>query len=749
MSDRRPLVLLLALVILGLVLGVRAYRDGGRTTAARGVCEAVAEGAYETAIADSETLLGTDEAGLLAAECRCAALAATDALEQCLQELAPLVLDPASGDWLPDPGLTRLVVGRLRTSDPRSAAAVAARALAQDPADGLMLHLELSSRAAFEDSAVIAADLDRRITAQPDNRDLRTLAAAWLDRQGRHADALRAHPASPPADEAGSRTWLREHLRIAAAVPLPISDVRQIRDGWVAAGGDDAFARAAYAWGLSVSGLADPDAEWSDLLAASTAETDEIGDEELAELVWERWITHLVVDGRLDEAVDQLRLGKQRFELARLSESEVRRQRARARSGGGATVEIRFHVDGHAPGDELLVAPPDSEPSDAAWLPLLIDDHFATLRRPEQDVPTRWVLRGPDGARGSGSAWGVPDEVEVVPVQAREVVADAARFSSARGQADGHRRVFVVVLDCFDWRILQQLRARGELPVLSDLLGRGHRAVLNSDPPFTAAAMTALVHPTGRDRGSTLEVLHELGVELSDRLAANSNPLAGLAFVLPDASDLFGRIGGVDKVAVNLLFSHGFIDAGRQGEVIGPRGERRPPAYAAAFRPLSPADLQLQPSLTALSPQDRAHFEEAAALMDAAGAQARAGETDLLMLRVASLDLATHAHYAATASGRQDDARGPLYDLYRYLDRRVGELDGALDADDVLITMSDHGIRTSMEHDPAALLVAVGAGIEPGRAPGSPHLRGVARYVADLLEVETDWPDTGVGVTDR
>ena len=751
MSRGARVALLLLLVVAAALLGLRAWQSTARMTAAQGVCDAVSEQRFADAVSDSAELLGPDPVGLLAAECRCAALAATERLEQCLDELAPLALDPAAGGWLPEPALTRLLVGRLRDREPRQAAALARRGLERDPDDGLLLHLELGSRAAYEDVGSIAADLDRRIAAQPDNRHLRVLAGSWLDRQGRHADALAAWPATPPPDVEGSQAWLRERLRIAAGVPVPVAEVQSTRDAWVAAGGNPAFARAAYAYALSVSSLEDPAVSRADLLGASASEAEAIGDEVLAELVWERWVGQLVVDGRLDDAVEALRLGKQRYELPHLSESELRRQRARLRSGGDGTVEIRFTVAGHGPRDRLWIAPPDGSAAlDDPWTELPIDAAgVAVLRRPEQGVPTRWVLRGPDGSRASGSAWGIPGDVELVAVSAGAPAPDAPAFVSSRAAADGPRPVFVVVLDCFDWRIAQHQRMRGELPAFGSLLARGHRAVLDSQPPFTAAAMTALVHPVGRDRGSTLEVLHELGVELSDRLAANRNPVGALAYLLPEAADLFGRIGGTDKVATNLLFSHGFIDAGRQGEVIGPHGQRQPPAYAAAFRPLTAEDRARQPELAEMTPQDRAHFQEAAALMDAAEAQAASGETDLLMLRVASVDLATHSHYAATASGMQDDAGGLLYGLYRYLDLRVGELDAALDADDVLIVMSDHGIRTSMEHDPAAVFVAAGGGIPAGRAPGTPALRGVARYVADLLEVPTEWPDTGVGVSDR
>ena len=40
--------------------------------------------------------------------------------------------------------------------------------------------------------------------------------------------------------------------------------------------------------------------------------------------------------------------------------------------------------------------------------------------------------------------------------------------------------------------------------------------------------------------------------------------------------------------------------------------------------------------------------------------------------------------------------------------------------------------------------MANGAGIPVGRAPGKPAIRGVAAVLADLLGVETSWPETGV-----
>ena len=113
-------------------------------------------------------------------------------------------------------------------------------------------------------------------------------------------------------------------------------------------------------------------------------------------------------------------------------------------------------------------------------------------------------------------------------------------------------------------------------------------------------------------------------------------------------------------------------------------------------------------------------------------------------MRIEPLDILTHAHFADTVVDGQDDGEGLLYDVYRYLDERLAALSDALDQDDVLVIMSDHGIRTAMEHSSSAMFVAHGANVPRGRSAGRPDLRGVARALADLQGVETHWPDSGV-----
>jgi hypothetical protein len=238
-------------------------------------------------------------------------------------------------------------------------------------------------------------------------------------------------------------------------------------------------------------------------------------------------------------------------------------------------------------------------------------------------------------------------------------------------------------------------------------------------------------------------VVHQLGVELSGLASVGDNPVGFLASLLPEGESLFERVGSGPRVAANMLFSHGGIEAGRHAEMIGPHGVRRRVQTARARRPLRPDERRRFVGIDD-DPQAAGRIEGIAAELDAAVELAAAGEVDLLALRLESLDILTHALFSPLASTRQDDGRSNLLAAYRYIDARLGDLDAALDVDDVLVVMSDHGIRSAMEHESDALFVAVGGGVPSGRAAGRPDLRGVARTLAGLMGVDTVWPATGV-----
>jgi hypothetical protein len=254
-----------------------------------------------------------------------------------------------------------------------------------------------------------------------------------------------------------------------------------------------------------------------------------------------------------------------------------------------------------------------------------------------------------------------------------------------------------------------------------------------------------MVWPNRRGAESFVGLVHRFGVELAGLASVGVNPFAPLHWVMPEDADLFSVLGAGEHAVANLLLAHGSVRAGRHSEVTGPNGlERRIPLTHSA-RDLRADERERWPALAAAAPgRDRLHIRTIAAEFDTAAEIVEAGEIDLLVLRIEPLDILTHGHFAATVRDGQDDAEHLLYSVYRYIDARIAEVHGRIDADDVFIVMSDHGIRTAMEHSRHGMFVATGPGIPSGRAPGRPALRGVAAVLADLLGVETDWPDTGV-----
>jgi hypothetical protein len=302
--------------------------------------------------------------------------------------------------------------------------------------------------------------------------------------------------------------------------------------------------------------------------------------------------------------------------------------------------------------------------------------------------------------------------------------------------------VIAILPDCGDWRLVEYLRARGELPFHDHLFDAGYRAVLESQPAFTAAALQSLVWPAAPRVRTTLDWIHDLGLELAGLEAVGSNPVGFLAAVLPERPNLFETLGGSDRVTANMLLAHGRIEAGRHAEIVGPNGHHRSLPAQSAYRPLRAEEQGRFPGL-GHDADTRKFAETIAAEMDAAERIVRDGEIDFLFLRLEALDLITHAHYGPLDGRGQDDARGPLLDAYRYIDERLATLDGLLDEDDWLVYLSDHGIRSSMQHEEDAIFAVLGAGVPQGRAPGRPALRGVPRSLAAMFGVETDWPETG------
>jgi hypothetical protein len=738
---------------LAFAAGKVSYERTRAELAAFATCDALTQGDVTRALAESESQVGADPAGRAVATCRCRALRASGRGEECAALLTSLLDDPAAADWIPAPDLAAFAVASRRAAgQTREAAELARRAGAEHPHDAALFAEELTARASVEDEAQVVRELMARIPERGEDAARMRVALAQRALRAGDADAAVAALGDAPPGDAGAQQgpWF-DARAVAAAFTGDLAAVKQAFAAWREAGGDPVELRARYALTLSVAGLGDPKREPIDMLRAALDETRGRGSEGLRRALATRLVLTLANAKRVDDALAVYDAEAALLAGSELSREEiVRAARIEALGHAGASSRrgvLAFEIADTRPGDVLWLSPePDAEP-DAPYEALRVPvNGRLEAQRAEGIAPQRWVLRDRSGAlRGSGTITpvaGARTRVVVTPHAPRAADAPLVR---TRAPGDGRRRVALLLLDCADWRIASYLRARGELPVFDALLRDGHRAVLDSDPPLTAAALASLVTPERESGVSLVGLVHQLGGELAGLESIGRNPFEALSWVMPESADLFATLGAGDLRAANLLLAHGGIQAGRHGEVVGPHGAAHTVEVGRTARDLDGNERRRFPELVGLASERDAHLVHASvAELDVAERVAREGLIDFLALRVEPLDILTHAHFGETVQGGQDDGRGLLFSVYRYIDARLGGVDAALDADDVLIVMSDHGIRTAMEHSREAIFVAAGGGVPKGRAAGRPALRGVARATADLLGVATRWPDTGV-----
>ncbi len=755
MSGRRRLWLQLSilagLLAVGAVVGIRAIRHVERLRAAQRACDAVGRQDWPAALAASEGLVGPDSAGLQAASCRCIALVESDRKGECANLLEGLIADPETGDWLPPPLLTALVAEqREQRGDLPGAAELAHQGAEAYPQSYTLLLQELILRSRTEDEGAVLQEmthrLDRAGHAAP---ALRLRIAQRYSAREQWPEALRVLGSAPdglPPDLV--ETWFQTYVTVLAGAGNAEA-LDAAFDAWRKKGGDPYELRALHALLLSSREIDDPKHPILEMLEQVVAERDHLKNESLLKGIYARLVGTLAVAGEHQKALDYYDQGVEqlgdlypltREELLRSATFEALGERGLERLRG----RLRFHVAEGRPGDTLWLSPDSDQPETEGYVRRAVPPGGTVeVSRAVGSWPHHWVLRdAEDRVTGSGTIWATPNKAVDVEIARRAPEAPEPAFDGRRRPPDGRPRVFQVILDCGDWRFVQYGRARREMPFFDSAVARGQRAVLESIPAYTAVAMDKLLHPTKHGVRSFSELLYQLGGEIQGLNFVGRNPFGALAWVVPPEENLFETLARSGHETVNMLRSFGAMQLGRQAEVVGPGDHRSMVGGYRASRELTPAELDL---LGEVDDTNRDLLEEMAADFDALVKLAKGSDADFVAARVASLDLMTHGLFREVGRSGQDDGGAALYRVYRYMDSRLQELDHALDGDDLLIVMSDHGIRTAMEHDPRAMFLALGAGVPHGRTEGMPKIRGVSRLVADYLGVRTDWPATGLG----
>jgi hypothetical protein len=733
-KNPRILRSLLALGLLAVAgwMGLQAARVSQRAQQAAQLCDAVAAGRWDELAKLPQPALLADDVSAASVECRCVAAFRQQRLEDCAVDVDALLRLGWDTSPIPrDLGLA-LVTHHLRQGDSERAARLAAVMSQAAPDDEELL------------GALLVAAPDVTLPRVQARAGSPVLQRALLGAAGR---ALEQHDAAlalrllgndvPPSGDSAAAWFL---LRARALALL--RDVEALAShvaSWKAHQPGSAQVEAQVAVLLSVNVLQLPGVGTLDLLERAEARSAEITDADLRQTLHHRALMDLVAN---DRAADALRLFRRvRQDLGDHAMTEAELLQAVAGQGGSVPALgedwLSFTVKPALAG-ELRVSPPPDDRVDApyeshAW------DGLSPLRlkRARSAWPVRWVfVDAQQRVRGSGMAW-PGDSVDVGLLENTRVPV----FEPHPSTESGRMRVMVLVMDCMDWRFVRYLQARGELPVLSHLLNTGHHGVIWSEPAFTAAAMQQLTWPGGPAVPSVLAQVHRMGEEVAANDGWPANPLETLAWLLPQREDATHVLGSGELRAVDLLFAPGQAGQGRAARVIGPHAKSTPLPTRAPRRPLTPSELAAYPRLQGEFAPLAATVQ---ATMDRAVELAADRTLDVVWLRVDPLDTATHAALGNQGPARQDNGTLPLMDFYRLLDARTGDVVNALGVHDVLLVISDHGIKTSMEHDERAVFILQGNGIRPGRLLENLPMGHVARLVADLAGVTTPWPGQGV-----
>lgn len=739
MTRRLKLMVVVGLAVVGVVLAGRALRETMALSRANEVCGVVptdADRARELA----QALSPGSEPHRIASECLCLADFVAVSPERCLERLLPYMDDLDHG-WHPDADVAVEVSEVLLQQERWPLAARMLDVVIEDhPTAVTVNELWLDAHGHDSPEDELMARVAERLRRAERVSDQLAMTAMLASRWHARGDNKRCVEVIGDVSRF-AQLDAEEELLTAKSECLAVDNRRDdvIADwaAWVRRGGDPLKADALRCLML----LAGHAATVEDL--ERLLDIDRHGETlplELRRLVARRLISDLL-STRPTDAAEVLARAKRDLGMAADSLADFERAVA-PHTEGQAMVPVDFVLPSST--NAKLLVSTEGAAADTVFEEHDFVDGRVRLMRAGGRLPLRWVVRDGEGApRASGSTWVKPGgsqvQVSLLPPPTAKPI--AFRPPSLR-PADGRRRVYVLIPDSWDWRLVNQLRARGELPVVDNLVRTGTSGVLWSDPPMTAAAMNALVYPEIAAPFGVLQLVHEMGEELGGLASIGSNPLDFVSPWLPQRVSLFETIGAGDRVVANLLFSHADIDAGRNAERTGPTGRHRRIAITRARRPLSAAELAVVGDVSdGLTTQ---HLDTIAAQLDLFADLIDAREDDLVLLRAEAVDLLTHRLFSETTTGRQDDARSVLFGAYRLIDRHLAEIAGRLDADDVLVIMSDHGAATSLQHDYPAVFIAWGVPVRAGHLDGAPALRGVPRYLADLLGVTTSFPETGL-----
>lgn len=754
MSRGIRVVLLVALFVALAALVIDGVVDVQRELAITEACDAVREFRFEETLKNTAELVGSDEAGLSLVQCRCLAQLETGDAPGCFRALDD-AMRATNGGFVPD-GLVAQAYGShlLDRGDDERAREVVLAALAQDTANIDLLLLAARARLRLEEETLVVDDIVRGLDPRVDASLAARLAIANLLHE-QELDPLSLAvlgDTAPTTPVEGVRSWFIQRGGALASTG-DVARTAEHFERFRAIDADHRLVDAYHGAVITRFNLSDPERPLVPFLSSileDSASLLEVLDPNTHQFLYLRLCRQIATQGETERAIRCAAEARKFFPEIPLVDDEL----ARARMDGDdrpssiGTVVIT-HLDD---GETLLVSSDVTLGADAPLVVENVRDGKARIRRSTSKRAVHYVVRAKNGVvRTAGSAWPEPTGEVVVDLSLdKETMGHTVEKLGSlpvvplpkRAPPDGRRRVVAVLLDGGDWRLVRLGIAMAALPTFDALISAGHLAVVDSNPPFTGAAIRSIVRPSPRGSLGFMRRVVEVGQQIASLRSDRDDPIGLLSLLAPDTTDLFGVLGSGDRRALNLMLSSGNVEAGETRMITGPAGKESMVA-SKVRRPLRPDELARYP---ALEPDASTPWAlELPATFDAIDEALRDTSIDFVLAHVDATDRAAHFYLSSLERRGVEIIGHPLMELYRYVDERLRAVATAIDDDDVLIVFSDHGMQGGIAHDRASLFFAYGGPVALGRTPGTPALRGLPRLFADLLGVSTTWEDTGIG----
>ena len=293
-----------------------------------------------------------------------------------------------------------------------------------------------------------------------------------------------------------------------------------------------------------------------------------------------------------------------------------------------------------------------------------------------------------------------------------------------KSERDDRGRVLAIWPDAGSWFLANAYMRRGLMPNLSQVVQSGTRTdMISTHPPFTSTAYMRMVEVNSGEQVEESRFLETIAVQLKG--------IPFLDWMVPDhwvsaesgRRSIFNVMADHGYKAINLVFNDKYMAApedlaANDGTTIDVSATMKSIEDDTESKDFDSVLIE-----TLMLDEDRESSRTTMVLDDSVLSMGLKNthkktelglhlwneiDPDFMLLRFPAVDIMSHKYFATV---RDQPEENPMVEVYRHWDVMLGRLIEALDQDDTLIVVSDHGIQDSLLHHIQCMLVLDGPGL--------------------------------------